>query len=215
MRPPVSSTAAAALMLALSCSGPGPTEEPSGPGPQDAGAPPARSARTLPVPGGASPSSSKEAPRGLRWDVPAGWIEERPSSSMRLTQYRVSGRGGDAELAVFYFGPGQGGDPMSNAARWAQQFTQPGGGSSLESMQTTRLEKTALPVHLVEVTGTYSGGMTGSDKPAQELPNYMLLGAIAEGPDAPWFFKLTGPEATVRAQREAFVRMLESIRAGG
>jgi hypothetical protein len=40
----------------------------------------------------------------------------------------------------------------------------------------------------------------------------MLLGAIAEGPDAPWFFKFTGPEATVRAQRQAFVGMMRSLR---
>jgi hypothetical protein len=43
------------------------------------------------------------------------------------------------------------------------------------------------------------------------MANYMLLGAIAEGPDAPWFFKFTGPEETVRSQRDGFVSMLESI----
>ena len=42
-------------------------------------------------------------------------------------------------------------------------------------------------------------------------PEYMLLGGIAEGPDAPWFFKLTGPAATVESQRNAFGRLLESI----
>ena len=37
-----------------------------------------------------------------------------------------------------------------------------------------------------------------TDQPAEAQPGYMLLGGIAEGPDAPWFFKFTGPEATIR-----------------
>jgi hypothetical protein len=42
----------------------------------------------------------------------------------------------------------------------------------------------------------------------------MLLGAVAEGPDSNWFFKLTGPEATVRAERAAFEGMLRTLKAG-
>lgn len=196
--------------------------ESSGPGPgegSDAGAAtaplPERSSRTLPIPG-AAPATERAGlgARELSWDVPAGWIVEQPSSSMRRSQYRVQGPGGDGECVVFYFGTGQGGDPLSNADRWAKQFTQPDGGSSLEVMQTSLLSQTQLPVHLVEVTGTYNGGMMASDQPAEEKPNFMLLGAIVEGPDAPWFFKFTGPEQTVRAQREAFIRMLQSVRVG-
>jgi hypothetical protein len=40
----------------------------------------------------------------------------------------------------------------------------------------------------------------------------MLLGAIVDGPDAPWFFKFTGPEATVREQAGPFSAMLTSIK---
>jgi len=49
---------------------------------------------------------------------------------------------------------------------------------------------------------------------AGQHPGYMLLGAIAEGPDANWFFKLTGPEATVEAQRAGFEALLKSLRKG-
>jgi hypothetical protein len=44
--------------------------------------------------------------------------------------------------------------------------------------------------------------------------DYMLLGAIAEGPDAKWFFRATGPRATLEAQRAAFDRMIRSIKRG-
>lgn len=33
-----------------------------------------------------------------------------------------------------------------------------------------------------------------------------------EGLGGPWFFKATGPDATVTPQREAFVTMLKSVR---
>ena len=42
----------------------------------------------------------------------------------------------------------------------------------------------------------------------------MLLGAIAEGPDANWFFKVTGPEVTVKANQGAFEKMLQSLHIG-
>lgn len=148
----------------------------------------------------------------LAWEVPRDWIVEQPDSRMRVGQYRVPGAAGDGRCVVFYFGPGEGGDPSANARRWAGQFEQPDGSSSLDRMQVTLLDSTAIPVRIVELTGTYDGGMARNDEPARSQPGFMLLGAIAEGPGAPWFFKLTGPEATVRPQREAFVRMLESIR---
>jgi hypothetical protein len=42
----------------------------------------------------------------------------------------------------------------------------------------------------------------------------MLLGAVAAGPDANWFFKSTGPQATVEAHRAAFEGMIASLKPG-
>jgi hypothetical protein len=172
--------------------------------PAEASRPP----RTLPLPGAAR---QEVVARQLRWEVPEEWIAEAPRTAMRNAQYRVPGAAGDGECIVYYFGPGQGGDATANAVRWAQQFEQPGGASSLDAMRLTTLEGTSVSVRLVEVTGTYDGGMTMTDAPAERKPGYMLLGAIAEGPDAPWFFKFTGPEATVRARRGEFLQMMKSL----
>jgi len=174
-----------------------------------------RRSRVLPLPGEQVPPGHPPVQAGpLTWDVPAGWVEEQPASSMRRAQYRVPGSAGDGECVVYYFGAGQGGDPASNAARWAGQFRQPDGSSSVDLMQVSQLEGTQVPVQIVAVTGTYDGGMTMTDAPAEQMANHMLLGGIAQGADAPWFFKFTGPEATVRAQRESFVGMMESIHSG-
>ena len=148
----------------------------------------------------------------LVWDVPTGWTERTPSSNMRLAQYTVPGSGGDGECAVFYFGPGQGGDPLANAQRWAGQFSQPDASSSLDKMAMRELDAAALGLTLVEVTGIYNGGMTMGPTAPTPKPGWMLLGGIAAGPDAPWFFKLTGPQATLEENKDAFVGMLRSIR---
>jgi hypothetical protein len=156
------------------------------------------------------PLGSGEGSAGLAWAVPEVWVEETPSSRMRRAQYRVPGESGDGECVVFYFGPGEGGDAKANAQRWAAQFEQPDGRSSSDVMKTRMLNVNGIPVMLIEVTGTYyAGSMTGG--PTERMPEYMLLGAIAEGPDANWFFKFTGPEATVKANQGAFEKMLQSL----
>ncbi len=156
---------------------------------------------------------------GLAWDVPKNWIAETPANSMRRAQYRVPGPDTDArsagECVVFYFGPGQGGDAMSNAVRWANQFIQPDGSPSAERLVTEKVEVAGIPVLKAEVTGTYQSGSPMMGGSGELLPDYMLLGAVAEGADANWFFKLTGPRATVEANRAAFESMLESLRPGG
>jgi hypothetical protein len=160
------------------------------------------------------PAGAGSGETGLAWQTPAGWLSEQPNSAMRKAQYRVPGDGGDAECVVFYFGPGQGGDPMSNAIRWADQFIQPDGSQSRDVLITEEIEVNGIPVLLSEVTGTYGGGMSMAGGPMQTLEDHMLLGAVIQGPDANWFFKFTGPEATVDANRGAFRGMIDSLAQG-
>lgn len=158
------------------------------------------------------PPGSGTGAQGLTWKAPSGWVSEKPSSSMRRAQYRVPGPGGPAECVVFYFGPGEGGDPKANADRWAGQFRGPEGSSAGPAVNRRELTVEKIPVLLVEITGTYVGGMGGQPGPPQ--PNFMLLGAVAQGPDANWFFRAIGPRATLEAQRKAFEGLVRSIRPG-
>ena len=94
---------------------------------------------------------------------------------------------------------------MANAQRWADQFAQPDGRSSREVMKTETIEVGGVPVLLSEVTGTYSGGMAMMGGPSQDLEGYMLLGAVAEGPDPsiPRAHRLTSLCASCRSARFA------------
>jgi len=177
--------------------------------PHGDGAPTAAPGGLPPVPEGAGVGDT-----ALTWKVPEGWVSEKPASSMRRAQYKVPGAAGDGECVVFYFGPGQGGDPMSNAQRWAGQFTKADGSPAESAMKTSEIEVGGRKVIVVEVAGTYNGGMTMTMTPAVPKPGYRLLGAVAPGPDANWYFKFTGPDGTVNGARDAFLGMIRSMKHG-
>ena len=150
---------------------------------------------------------------GLVWDAPKSWVAQPPANPMRRAQYKVPGAAGDGELVVFYFGPNQGGPPLDNAQRWAMQFAQPDGADPLSALKTRNGDIHGIPALFVETTGTYNPG-TMSGAPAAAKENWALLGVVAEGGDANWFFKFTGPKATIDAERAAFEAMIGSIRRG-
>ncbi|HEX6851197.1 MAG TPA: hypothetical protein VF139_07285 [Candidatus Polarisedimenticolaceae bacterium] len=160
------------------------------------------------------PAGSGEGATGLAWTLPKGWTEEPPANAMRKAQYKVPGPGGDGECVVFYFGPGQGGAPQANAERWASQFTLADGQPGTSGMKTGSMKVGDVEVLTVEVAGTYSAGSSMGMAPSEPKPGYKLLGAVAEGADANWFFKFTGPEKTVEANRAAFEGMLKSLKRG-
>jgi hypothetical protein len=147
---------------------------------------------------------------GVRWNLPAGWEvgAERPR---RVATYTVPPAGGDTEggeCAVFYFGPGQGGNADANIERWIGQFES--GARSKRSNGTVG----GMALQNVEVEGTYlapSGPMMQS---SGSRPGYRLLGAIVEAPEGLVFFKFTGPEKTVQGARGAFDGMVRSIKKG-
>jgi len=149
--------------------------------------------------------------RGLTVALPAGWTSETPSSGMRLLQASIPGAKGAAQLVVFNFGPGQGGDAESNIARWISQVdTAPGTTPERQSFSVTS-PKGPFDVSTVSVPGTLkpTGMGTGGQEPQ---PNGRLLGAVVSGTGGPWFFKITGPDETVKAGRDGFVAMLKGLR---
>ncbi|MCC7542435.1 MAG: hypothetical protein IT379_39825, partial [Deltaproteobacteria bacterium] len=155
---------------------------------------------------GAAPSGAPGEPTagGVRWTVPDAFVSERPASSMRAAQYRVpraQGDAHDAQITVFYFGPGQGGAVQDNIDRWVGQVQQPDGRPSSEVAQTDRRTVNGMPVTIVSVAGRLGGGGMPGMPPAPEIERGQLLGAIVEGPQGPVFFKMTGPAATVTAAR--------------
>jgi hypothetical protein len=118
---------------------------------------------------------------------------------MRKATYKV---GDDAEMSVSQAG----GAIDQNVDRWASQF-----GAAKDAVKKTEQKLGSLKVTIVEIKGTYTGsGMPGAP-PASPKDHWQLLGAIVEGTDPPYFFKLTGPEKTVTAARGDFDRLVGSL----
>ncbi len=197
--------AASALLLSVAC---GPSAQTQGSAPA---APPAP-VTPLPLLPAHLPAGS-----GLSWTAPEGWQSETPSSSMRRAQYRIPASPGDsedAECGVFYFGVGQGGDVQGNVERWAAQFKGPEGAEAVPKVAEVLVG--SLTVTEVELKGTYTPSQMGSPQGAGgPKPGYMLLGAIVPGSGANWFFKCTGPEKTMEANRRKFGLMIASVNTSG
>jgi hypothetical protein len=165
---------------------------------------------TLSSRGETVPAGAPAAPgAGIDFDVPAGWQPQPPESSMRLAQGAVPGAGGPGQYAVFFFGPGGGGTVEANIQRWIDQM-EPAKGTNPKP--ETLVTAKGFKVTWIDVAGTLKPSSMGMG-PATEKAGSRLLGAVAEGPGGPWFFKVTGPDSTIAGQREAFLTMLKSLRS--
>ena len=164
-------------------------------------------------------SARAESAGGLGWTPPASWKVDAPKP-MRAATYRIEPTAGDAdvgECAVFYFGPGQGGDVDANIKRWIGQFSQPDGKPSEPLAKTQKRKINGLDVTTIDLSGTYAGSMgpAGPMSPTKvSKPGYRLLGGIVEGPQGPIFFKLTGPTKTIKAAQPSFEKLLSSVKPG-
>lgn len=149
----------------------------------------------------------------VTWVDPPEWKRSEHPRPMRKATYvipRASGDAEDGELGVFYFGPGQGGGVEANVDRWVKQFPD----AKLEDVKRADRTVNGLVAHTVEIdSASFNAGSMGMPQPkAQPKANYGLLGAIVETPGGAYFFKLTGPKATVAAAKGPFDKLIESVR---
>ena len=177
---------------------------PSSAKPADAAARPA-AVLSLETPVAAPAGGGPES--GLSFAIPASWPTSAPSSNMRIAQAAIPGPGGEGALAVFYFGPGGGGDVESNLQRWIGQV----GVAAGTQPAREKLESNGLAITWIDVRGSILPSSMGTG-PASEQPGSRLFGAVVEGPGGPWFFKATGPEKTMEGARADFLALLRSGR---
>jgi hypothetical protein len=145
---------------------------------------------------------------GIDWTVPSRWLIQ-PERPMRLATYKIPAAAGDpedAECAVFYFGPDQGGGVEANIERWVGQFEHP------TAPARSTLRAGGLEIARVKVAGTYLAPGGPAMESQGQKPGFELLGAIATGPGGQVFFKLTGPAKTVQSAGHEFDGMLASLK---
>ena len=151
---------------------------------------------------------------GVQFDDPSGW--KSAPKPMRAANYTIPAADGDrqdGEMAVHYFGPGQGGGVEANVRRWLGQFVN-ADGSPMAAGDAERQDKqvNGMAVTLLDVTGTYLFKPFPMAPKATPLSGYRMLAAIVQGPDAPIFFKLTAPAKTVAAAEAEFAKIIASVK---
>lgn len=170
-----------------------------------------------PAPAPVAPAAVPAAPTGtsagdLTWSSSAPLVARTPKSKMRAAEYGLASDP-DAELSVFYFGEGQGGAVDANVTRWLGQLSQADGSDTAQKAKRSERTVNNITVTLIEATGNYAGGMAMPGAPAPApITDAMMLGAIANGPKGPVFFKLIGKRESVEGARAAFDGLVSSLR---
>jgi len=154
---------------------------------------------------GMNAAPSDDAP-AIRWTPPAAWHVAPNPNAMRVATYQVAAAKGDAEGAEVIVARA-GGSTDANVQRWVGQF-------GAEAKSATTKEKVAgFDVTLVDISGTYSGGMSMNDTTPKADAGWAMRAAIVETPGTSYFFKMIGPAATVASARAAFDGMIHGIQA--
>jgi hypothetical protein len=157
----------------------------------------------------AAPTSAQPAkPSALAWDAPASFTKTDNPSPMRKATYKAPKTGSDTEqpeLAVTVAG----GSVDANVDRWVGQFDE----GAKKTMVREQRKVGPLDITVVQLEGSFNGGgMPGA--PSSPKTGYALLAAMVPLGDQSWFFKMTGPAASVKAAKKDFDAMVGSLRPG-
>ena len=142
----------------------------------------------------------KPAPK-ITYQVPAGWQETAPNS-VSVAAFKIQRDGAEASVNI---------TPLpSLAGREAMLINMMRNTAGLPPLEDSAITSALQPVEIggspgqmFEVTGTPEGG----------APMRMIT-AFVHQPNASWFYKLSGNEALVAAQKPVFVEFLKSVRVG-
>lgn len=144
-------------------------------------------------------------------EVPAQFKRVEPQSQIVQHEFQASdGEGDDAKVARVTM-MAAGGNVNQNIARWKGQFS----GGDKDAQKTAEMKIGIWEVHIVDASGTYAESMGGGPFAGGKKvnrPDYAMAGAILVHPKGPKFFvKMIGPESVVKANRDAFIKMIKSI----
>lgn len=173
----------------------------------------------------ASAEVRREGPavQPLAYDAPDAWSRSpAPPNGPRKAVYRVPRAGADAEdadLIVLFFGTGALGGVSKNFDTWLAEFDGDAAALAEKAERETFTTKAGDRVSVVKLTGSYKRALAPPVGPKKVAPvtqlkeGFRLVAAAIETQDrGNWFFRLLGPEVTVRAAEPALRTMLESAR---
>jgi len=154
---------------------------------------------------------------GLKSRVPSAWKTEAPSNKLRVYQFRVPKAEGDkedAELVVFFFGEGSGGDTDANLKRWKTQFQPPKGKTIDEVSRVEKYKVGKVDVVCLDVQGTYLSKFPPNDPNAKVVPkaDYRRFNAVFDTDKGAYFITFTGPAKTMEKNKAGFDNWVKAFK---
>jgi len=152
------------------------------------------------IPGLATAAPAADSGKHPAWNVPAGW-QPGPLAQFLVAKYNINGEGGTTASVNVSQLSGDGGGLAANINRWCGQL-------GLAAMSADEIAK--LPT--IDAAGgkaviaDISGTDARSGKPAR------LVGAVVPVGGDTWFYKLMGDGSVVGAQKDAFLKFVESVK---
>jgi hypothetical protein len=152
---------------------------------------------------------------GMKSKTPAGWKEETPSSSMRLTQFKLPKAEGDpedAELIIFYFKGGSG-STDDNLKRQVAKF-KPAEGKDKVEAKVDKIKVGAIEAPYQDITGTLLSKFPPNAPTAKvtEKANYRQLYVPLITDQGDYYAALVGPAKTVEKHKKEFEDWLKSFK---
>jgi hypothetical protein len=153
----------------------------------------------------------------LKSKAPADWKQEATTNQMRAYQFKLPHAKDDkldADMIIFYFGPGGGGSAEDNIKRWKGMMA-PVEGKKIEDVaKVDKFKVGEVPVTYLDVEGTYLAKERPFDpnSKVEKKPDYRMLGVVFESPKGPYFIRVTGPAKTIAEQKKAFDEWLKNFK---
>ncbi len=144
-----------------------------------------------------APSSVSDS---LTWAAPDHWAA-KPLGAMRRGSFAPKNSAGEADCSIFVF-PAATNPLLSNINRWRGQVGLAPLSEPQLGAETTTLENADRKFTVVDLLGK----QPGADQATR------VLGAVLYRGEEAWFFKLTGPDAVVAAEKNAFLDFLRTVR---
>ena len=146
-----------------------------------------------------APSAAAPATDGsLSWSTPPTW-SAKPLAPMRKASFAVVTPEGEGDFSISSFA-GEAGGLEGNLNRWRSQVQLPALGASELASQASVVANGPLRFTVVDFAGQTSNGPT------------RILGAVLPLEKETYFFKMTGPDAVVAAQKPAFLEFLKTVK---
>jgi len=147
---------------------------------------------------------------GMKSVTPAEWKEEKPSNSMRLTQFKLpkaEGDAADAELAFFSF-PGGSGTLKQNLDRQVAKFADEGRTDKAEKVKVGDIEATYQ-----DVAGSFKKKAFPMATDFTLVKDQRQLYVVFDGKDGKQYYAtLLGGKATVEKHKKGFEEFLKNFK---